>query len=152
MLKKEHLEKIKKEIESFFEKAGFEVKIKVAIQDETLKVDLESKEPQVLIGQKGRVLSQIQRILKLILNRKIGELFFVDLDVNDYKKKRTQYLKEMARKAADEVALTKKEKILPPMPASERRIIHLELADRKNITTQSIGKEPKRKVVIKPYP
>ena len=152
MLKKEHLEKIKKEIENFFEKAGFEVKIKVAIQDETLKVDLESKEPQVLIGQKGRVLSQIQRILKLILNRKVGELFFVDLDVNDYKKKRTQYLKEMARKAADEVALTKKEKILPPMPASERRIIHLELADRKNITTQSIGKEPKRKVVIKPYP
>jgi len=58
----------------------------------------------------------------------------------------------LAKEIADEVALTKKEKILPPMPAYERRIIHLELAQRPDVTTQSIGQEPERRVVIKPYP
>jgi len=61
-------------------------------------------------------------------------------------------LKELAKSVADEVALTKKERILEPMSAYERRIIHLELASRPDVTTESIGKEPKRRVVIKPYP
>jgi len=58
----------------------------------------------------------------------------------------------MARGLADEVVLTKKEKILPAMPAYERRIIHLELASRSDVTTESIGKEPDRQIVIRPYP
>jgi spoIIIJ-associated protein len=61
-------------------------------------------------------------------------------------------LKEMARSATEEVVLTKKEKILPPMPAYERRIIHLELADNSNITTESVGQEPERRIVIRPCP
>ena len=61
-------------------------------------------------------------------------------------------MRETANSVADEVALTKKEKELAPMPAYERRVIHLELADRKDVTTESIGEEPKRRVVIRPYP
>ena len=53
---------------------------------------------------------------------------------------------------ADEVVLTKKEKILSPMPAYERRIIHLELAERKDVSTESIDQGLERKVVIRPYP
>ncbi|PJA84129.1 MAG: hypothetical protein CO145_02195, partial [Candidatus Nealsonbacteria bacterium CG_4_9_14_3_um_filter_37_13] len=71
---------------------------------------------------------------------------------NGYKKKKLDYLKELARSLADEVALTKKEKNLPPMAAYERRIIHLELAGRSDVTTESIGEEPERRVVVRPYP
>ena len=78
--------------------------------------------------------------------------FYVDLDINGYKKKKIDYLKEMAKNAADEVSLMKQEKILPPMPAYERRIVHLELAERKDITTESIGREPERKIIIRSYP
>ncbi|MCD6402414.1 hypothetical protein J7L36_00985, partial [bacterium] len=77
---------------------------------------------------------------------------YINLDINKYKKKKTEYLKELANSVADQVALTKKEKVLPPMQAFERRIIHLELADRSDVTTESIGKEPERRVVVKPYP
>jgi len=151
MISQEQLEEIKKTVKEFFEKATLEVEIEfLPQQDLTLPIDLKTEEPQILIGQGGQTLSEIQHLLKAILRRKIEENFYIDLDINDYKKKKIDYLKEMARGLADEVALTKEEKILPPMPAYERRIIHLELAGRSDVTTESIGKEPERQLVIKP--
>jgi len=153
MIPQEQLEEIKKTIKEFFEKTTLEVEIEfLPQQDLTLPIDLKTEEPQILIGQGGRTIFEIQHLLKAILRRKIKENFYIDLDINDYKKKKLDYLKETARSLADEVALTKKEKILPSMSAYERRIIHLELAGRSDVTTESIGSEPERKVVIKPEP
>jgi len=149
-----NLEKIKKEIEEFFKKMTFEAEIQsLSKEGPTLTLSLKTEEPQILIGEKGETLIEIQHLLKLILRRKINieEAFYVDLDISDYKKKKTTYLKEMARNAAEEVVLTKKEKILPPMSSYERRIIHLELAEMPNITTESMGQEPERKVVVRAY-
>ncbi|RLC39293.1 MAG: hypothetical protein DRH33_03225, partial [Candidatus Nealsonbacteria bacterium] len=72
------------------------------------------------------------------------------LDINQYKKNKIEYLNDLAKSTADEVALSKKEKILPPMPSYERRIIHLTLAEREDVQTESQGEEPERRVVIKP--
>jgi len=153
MLNSIDLEKIKKITEEFFDKATFKVEIEVLPEKEqTVPINLKTEEPQILIGEGGQTLTEIQHLLKAILKRKIEENFYIDLDINDYKKKKKEYLKELARSAADEVTLTKKEKILPPMPAYERRIIHLELAERNDVTSESIGKEPERRVVIRPYP
>jgi len=153
MIPQEQLEEIKKTIKEFFEKTTLEVEIEFLPQrDLTLPINLKTEEPQILIGERGQTLFEIQHLLKAILRRKIKENFYIDLDINDYKKKKIDYLKETARSLADEVALTKKEKILPPMSAYERRIIHLELAGRSDVTTESIGSEPERKVVIRPYP
>ncbi len=153
MLTKKDLESIKKIVEEFFKKTTFEVKIEFLPPKEfVLPINLKSEEPQILIGEAGQTLAEIQHLLKAILKRKIKELFFIDLDINNYKKKKIEYLKELARSVADEVVLTKKEKQLAPMPAYERRIIHLELAERKDVTTESIGQEPERKIVVRPYP
>jgi len=153
MLSQNDLQKIKKETEGFFKKMTFEVKINFLSQkDETLPITLETEEPQILIGERGETLSEIQHLLKAILRKKIKseERFYLDIDINDYKKKKTAYLKEMARASAEEVILAGKEKILPSMSAYERRIIHMELADNPNVATESIDQEPERKVVIKP--
>jgi spoIIIJ-associated protein len=150
-----NFKKMKKEVEEFFKQMTFDVEIELLPQrDQTLPVNLKTENPQILIGERGETLLDIQHLLKAILKRKAGikELFYVDLDINDYKKKKIAYLKEMARSATEEVVLTKKEKILPPMPAYERRIIHLELADNSNITTESVGQEPERRIVIRPCP
>lgn len=153
MLEKNELEEIKKIVEEFFEKTGIDLSLEfLPPKEKTIFINLKAKEPKILIGEKGETLSDIQHLLKAILKKKIKKEFYIDLDVNDYKKRKIKYLKELAKSLADEVALTKKEKILPPMPAYERRVIHLELASRKDVTTESIGKEPERKVVIKPYP
>jgi len=151
-MSEELIKKIEEEVKEFFSKMGFEVELKVSRKEDVFKVDVQTKEFQDLIGEKGKTLFEIQHLLNAILKKKMGEEIFLDLDIGGYKEKKIKYLKELARSVADEVALTKKERILEPMPAYERRIIHLELASRPDVTTESIGKEPKRRVVIRPYP
>jgi spoIIIJ-associated protein len=151
-MSEELVKKIEEEVKEFFSKMGFEVELKVSRKEDVFKVDVQTKEFQDLIGEKGKTLFEIQHLLNAILKKKMGEEIFLDLDIEGYKERKIKYLKELARSVADEVALTKKERILEPMPAYERRIIHLELASRPDVTTESIGKEPKRRVVIKPYP
>lgn len=154
MLSRTDLQKIKETVKEFFEKTDFKVEVEVLpeLEEQTLPIKLKAEEPQILIGEGGQTLAEIQHLLKLILKRKITEPFYIDLDINDYKKKKQEYLREMARSVADEVSLTKKEKILSPMPAYERRIIHLELAGREDVVSESMGQEPERRVVIKPSP
>ena len=147
----QNLKTIKKTVEEFFGKIPFEVEVDLLPEKEgTVPINLKmTDEPQILIGEGGQTLNEIQHLLKAILRRKIPELFYINLDINDYKKKKTEYLRELARSSADEVSLTKKEKTLAPMPAYERRIIHLELAARSDVGSESIGEEPDRKVVIR---
>jgi spoIIIJ-associated protein len=153
MLSPNNLEKVKEIIKEFFEKTTFDVEIDFLTQtDSTLSIYVKTDEPQILIGEKGQTLVEIQRLLKTILKRQIKDEFYIDLDINNYKTKKIEYLKELARSSANDVALTKSERILPPMPAYERRIIHLELAGRPDVTTESIDREPERKIVIRPYP
>ncbi len=158
MLNQDKLKKIKKIIEQFFKKTGFEVKIEsLSEQNRVIFIKTTSEEPKILIGERGQVLLGTQHLLRAILRKKIinkGELtensFFVDLDINDYKKKKIEYLKELAENTAEQVILSQKTKTLFPMSAYERRIIHLELAERPEVFTESTGKDFERRVVVKP--
>ncbi|TET84896.1 MAG: KH domain-containing protein [Candidatus Nealsonbacteria bacterium] len=151
-MNQQSLEIIKEITKEFFKKTTFEVEIEfLPPQELTLPINLKTEDPQILIGEGGQTLVEIQHLLKTILRRKIQEPFFIDLDINGYKKKKIEYLKELAKSVADEVALTKKEKSLASMPAYERRVVHLELAGRQDVTTESIGQEPERRVIIRPY-
>ena len=150
-LKRNNLDKIKKTVEKFFEKMTFEVELEVGqLKENTLPLSLKIEEPQILIGEHGQTLIEIQKVLGRIIRRKIGEQIFIDLDINQYKKKKIEYLKEMAQSMADQVALQKEEKALFPMPSFERRIIHMTLSQREDVETESTGEEPERRVVIKP--
>ncbi len=153
MIPEEKLKEIEKIVQDFFEKTGFWIEVKdLFIEGETVFLRLKSEEPKVLIGKNGRVLSEIQHLLKVILKRRFLENFFLDMDIDSYKKRKTEYLKEIARDAAEEVSSVKKEKTLEPMLAYERRIIHLELAEISDIISESVGQEPERRIVIKPKP
>jgi len=151
MFDKSKQEKIKKIIKEFFDKMTWEESPEdIEIKDNVVSFEIETETPEILIGKEGKVLNNTQYLLSRILNKQIGEKIFVDFDVNQYKKKKTNYLKEMAKNAADEVSLTGKEKILPAMTPFERRIIHLALSERKDIKTESEGEEPERRIIIKP--
>ena len=141
---------IKKEVEEFINKLSFEGEAEVEIEKETIKINVKSSEAKLLIGEGGTILLSLQHLLRKILRKKFCQDKIFDLDINEYKRKKENYLKELANTVADEVALTKKPKELEPMPAYQRRIIHLELAKRNDVTTESIGEEPNRRVVIKP--
>ncbi len=151
MLNSNHLEEIKTTAEEFFKKTTFDVEIELLPQRElTLPINIKTESPQILIGEGGQTLIDIQRLLKSILRKKIPEMFYIDLDVSGYKEKKTRYLKELAETSANSVVATQEEKTLFPMPAYERRIVHMALAERKDVVTESVGREPERSVIIKP--
>jgi predicted RNA-binding protein Jag len=101
-----------------------------------------------LIGRKGERLSALQHLVNLMLSRKMGEWTRVLVDVEDYRGRRERQLRDIAMRAADRVNETGKMLQLEPMPALERRWVHLALRNHPAVVTQSIGEEPQRRVVI----
>ncbi|MBU4351178.1 KH domain-containing protein [Patescibacteria group bacterium] len=153
MILKEQQEIIKNIVKDFFNKATIAVEIKEEkVEGESFKVNIETESPQLLIGENGQTLSEIQYLLRLILRKKIGSDILFDLDINDYKSKKASYLKELANIMADEVVLTKQDTELLPMLSQDRRIIHLALSDRTDVVTESLGQGTERRVVIKLRP
>jgi spoIIIJ-associated protein len=159
MIDQNDIQKIKDTVANFFQKAtistiGIEVTPteNESENEEKDVIDLSIKltEPQILIGEKGQTLFETQRLLKIILNKKLNKVFYLNLDINEYKKKKSEYLKEIAKDLANEVAKTKQEKVLIPMSAYERKIIHAELSQREDVITESRGDSFERHIVIKP--
>ncbi len=154
MLSFQDQEKIKEIVSEFLLKTTLEASVKNSrLENDIFKINLEtgsSGSPQLLIGEQGQTLAEIQHILGLLLRRKIVEPFFLDIDINSYKEKKQAYLEDSARTIADEVALAKQEKELAAMPARERRIIHMFLANRSDVVTESRGEGPERRVVVMP--
>ncbi|MBU3918890.1 KH domain-containing protein, partial [Patescibacteria group bacterium] len=151
MFNKKKEKVIKKIAEEFFKKTSFSVDIEVEEKDDSsIDVNLKTDEPQVLIGEGGKTLACFQTLLSKVARRKFESPLYLNLDINEYKKKKLEYLKDIARNYADEVSLSKTEKELAPMPAYERRIIHIELKERSDVSTESRGYNLERKVVIKP--
>ena len=83
------------------------------------------------------------------MRKKFGGPVYVALDINDYRKNKEHYVKELARTTADEVTLLKTPKELPPMSAAERRLVHMELQERSDIETESVGDGEDRRVVVR---
>ena len=151
MIAKEILSTIEEATKEFFQKVGVDGTIQVKADEESgVSINVILQEPQLYIGEKGQTLFEIQHILKAIIRKKIPEQqLYISLDINEYKQNKESYLRELARGAADEVALLKKSKELPPMPAAERRIVHMELSERSDVSTESDGEGDLRRVIIK---
>ena len=102
-----------------------------------------------LIGYKGKTIEYLQSLLNSILQKEDEEYAKVFVEINDYKKQKEEKLKKLADKMASNVIRFRKPIKLEPMSAYERLIIHRQLADRDDVITESIGEEPRRRVVIK---
>jgi spoIIIJ-associated protein len=110
----------------------------------------EREELGALIGRKGERLSALQHLVNLMLSRQMGTWTRVLVDVEDYRGRRERQLREIAERAAARVLETGKMLQLEPMPALERRWIHLALKSNPDVATQSIGEEPNRRIVVLP--
>jgi spoIIIJ-associated protein len=133
-----------------FGKIGLEGELRFEQKDEeSILVDVTTGDPQLYIGEKGQTMAEILYVLKAMLRKKLGEPVYVILDINDYRKSKERYVRELARTTADEVSLLKVAKELPPMSAAERRVAHMELQERSDIETESVGEGEERRVVVK---
>ena len=112
--------------------------------------DSEKESLGALIGRKGERLSALQHLVNLMLSKRMGAWTRVLVDVEEYRGRRERQLHEIADRAAARVVETGRMLQLDPMTPLERRWIHLALRANDQVTTQSIGEEPDRRVVILP--
>jgi spoIIIJ-associated protein len=141
-------------LETLMGHLGFAARVEVAAGETSrLNVVADGDDREALgalIGRKGERLSALQHLVNLMLSKEMGAWTRVLVDVEDYRGRRERQLRELADRAAARVAETGKMLQLEPMPALERRWIHLTLRDHPAVVTQSIGEEPNRRVVLVP--
>jgi len=139
-------------LEELMRHIGFAVQVEVETGDTSrlnVVADPDGREALgSLIGRKGERLSALQHLVNLMLSRRMGEWTRVLVDVEDYRGRRERQLRDLANRAAARVEETGKMIQLEPMPALERRWIHLALRDHPTVATQSIGEEPSRRIVV----
>lgn len=103
----------------------------------------------LLIGRRGATLASLQYLVNLILNHQLkGRTVLVGVDIEGYKRRREEALCNLALRLAEQVRATQQTITMEPMPPSERRIVHLALAQQPDIVTNSIGEGEHRKVAI----
>jgi spoIIIJ-associated protein len=117
---------------------------------ETVSFDIKGEDLGILIGRRGDTLSELQYLVNLIVSRQVKARVGVIVDVEGYRERRYESLRFLARRVADRVKSTGRSITLEPMPPNERRIIHLELRDSMEVSTQSIGQGEGRKITILP--
>lgn len=115
-----------------------------------LVFNIKTKESNFLIGQYGNNLQSLQHLIRLLIRKKISTKINFTIDVNNYRKEKNESIEKLATEMAEQCLAEKKEMVLRPMSAYERRLIHIELAKNTKITTESIGEGENRRVVIKP--
>ncbi len=113
-------------------------------------VEVKGKDLGVLIGRRGETINAFQRIAALIVSKEMSRWVRLSVDVEGHRSRREQQLRRMARQMAQQIANTGRTQSLEPMPANERRIVHMELQNHPDVKTNSIGEDPQRKVQIEP--
>lgn len=111
-------------------------------------LDIEGDDLGILIGRRGQTLASLQYIIRLIVAEKLKMWVPINVDIAGYKKRRYESLRSLALRLAEQVKTSRRLITLEPMPADERRIIHLTLADTPDVVTESIGEGEGRKVAI----
>ena len=117
---------------------------------EVITLDVTGEDLGILIGRRGQTLAALQHVVRLIIAHQAKARVPIVIDVEGYKQRRYEALQALARRMAEQVKIKGRPFTLEPMPAYERRIIHLALADDPDVTTESTGEGEVRKVVILP--
>jgi spoIIIJ-associated protein len=113
-------------------------------------LNLEGNDLGALIGRRGDTLEALQYMARLVVSRRIQRHAAFVVDVGNYKSRREDTLRKLARRMADQVRQTGRAATLEPMPPNERRVIHITLREDKFVTTESTGDGDRRKVTIVP--
>ncbi len=137
-------------LESLLDRMGFVADFDL-VSDEPLAYNIVGDDDfGRLIGRQGETLRAVGYLVNLMLGRRLGRPCRVIVDVNGYRQRRADQLAELAETLADEVRATKEPITLEAMPANERRLVHVALADDEDVRTYSIGEGDERRVVISP--
>jgi len=135
-------------VDCILKAGGFRVRVAAREQEGMVLVEIDGDALGELIGRRGRTMDALQYLLQLACARLPNGPRNVALDIGGYRGRRAEQLERLARQAADTARTTGRRVALEPMPAAERRLVHLALQGVDGIGTESEGQEPYRRLVV----
>ncbi len=129
---------------------GMNIQARVAVRamSDPIILDVETDNGGLIIGRRGETLSALQYLVNVLIGKRTRRWTKVVIDVEHWRDRREETLRALALRQADRVRQQQRPVALDPMPAGERRIIHVTLQDQHDIETHSEGEEPNRRLVI----
>jgi spoIIIJ-associated protein len=113
-------------------------------------IEVHGQDLGIMVSRRGEALAAMQYLARMMVARRLGRPLPVIVDVEGFRRRREEQLRRMARRAAEQAAERGRTVTLEPMPANERRIIHIELRGHAQVTTESVGLGRQRKVTVVP--
>ena len=148
----QELEKAEEKAKSFLDvllgKFGSDINYQITKKEDGIEITINGKDSGFLIGYRGETLYALQRIISAVASKGIENRIRVMLDIENYREKRVKTLENLAERMANRVIRTGRSVTLEPMKPYERKIIHSKLQNSKMVTTQSVGEEPYRRLII----
>ncbi len=146
---------IRSVIAEILEKMGFDFELEISKDKEEEDIEridcnIKTSDSSFLIGQHGANLESLQHIARLLIRKKIADKVNFTLDVNSYRKEKNQAVIQMARHMAEQAVAGERAVVMRPMSSFERRMVHMELSNNSQVSTESIGEGEDRKIIIKP--
>jgi spoIIIJ-associated protein len=142
-------EEVKEFVEDMVDCLGWELGVEVFGDDETLRIEIDGEDRELLVQNRAEVLEVFQYLLNRIFGRDLGETRVV-CDSNGYRARKESELIEIANRVSERVLLSGKEEELGLMNPYERRVVHLAVAEKEGVTTTSSGEGLMKRVVIHP--
>lgn len=130
-------------------KCGINAEVSSATQDDTITVQIETDDPGIIIGSRGRTITSLQTILSQMIHNARSEWIHVLVDVGDWRTRREEQLRDLAYDLAQEAIETGRQVQAPPLSSFERRIVHLALADHPEVVSESTGVGRDRRLIIR---
>ena len=129
---------------------GIEDPFETSEIDEGVEVSINAQDSGVIIGRHGENLEGLQLILSLCVSKKLGEFKRISVEVGGYKKKREEWLKDLANQTKERALSENREIYLSNLKSWERRIVHMYLAEDDEVSSESVGEGRDRVLIIKP--
>lgn len=147
-----YLDEARTILEEILRRIPVEVEIDANVSEGAVYLDIKGDGSGLLIGKKGQTLDALQFLVNKIVNKNnaAGLKVEVVVDTENYRIRKRENLRETALKTSEKAKRTLKPVSLNPMPAAERRIIHLILAEDREVYTKSYGEGPMRRIIVYP--
>lgn len=144
------LKTVEKVVEEMFAELEIDGTFTVEANDEIVDIMMDTRDTGIVIGYHGEILESLQLVLSLAIAKKLDRFVRISVEVDGYKKNRTDYLEKLAMQVKEKALSENKEQVLMSLKSWERRIIHLFLQDDDQVMSESSGEGRDRVLLIKP--
>ncbi|MEZ6255421.1 MAG: R3H domain-containing nucleic acid-binding protein [Patescibacteria group bacterium] len=143
------LDVLQETLEVLFSHLQIDPNVEIEEKNESIAISVEGRNLNYLIGTHGETLASLEHLLKQILFNRLDSWYYIELDINGYRQKKVERIEDTVKRAIDKIRFFQDDVALPPMNASDRRLVHMYVAEYDDIETESLGAGRERHVVLK---